>query len=154
LTAANSPSLQQRKAKKLFSARQILAEATQLLQFAKELKDEITGVLHLGIIPTLAPYLLPLFLKSFSEKHPRLKLFVREMTTEEIIVTVRKGKIDIALAATPLHQDLLAEHPLFYEEFYVYATSKEKLPKKKYLLPKDINLHHLWLLEQGHCMRN
>lgn len=135
-------------------ARKILSEAMQLKVFTKELKEEITGTLHLGIIPTLAPYLLPLFLKSFADKFSRLKVFVREMTTMEIIGAMKKGTVDVALAATPLHEDMFAEHPLFYEEFFVYAASSEKLPKKKYLLPNDINLHHLWLLEEGHCMRD
>lgn len=138
----------------ILRARQITAEVNRLKEYAKEIKDEITGTLHLGIIPTLAPYLLPLFLKEFTEKHPRLKVYVREMTTEEILEAIKKGSLDIAVAATPLHLDFLTEHPLFYEEFYVYATGNERVLRKKYLLPKDINLQHLWLLEEGHCMRS
>ena len=132
----------------------ILAEIKELRDFAKELKGEISGELNLGIIPTLAPYLLPLFLKSFTGKYPHLKVFIKEMITDEIIDKLKKGEIDIGILATPLSDRRITEIPLFYEEFYAYASKKEKLPRKKYLLPKEIDLNHLWLLEEGHCLRN
>jgi LysR family hydrogen peroxide-inducible transcriptional activator len=135
-------------------ARKILADTTQLKAYAAELNGEVTGELHLGIIPTLAPYLLPLFLKSFTQKYPQLKIFIREMITDEIIAKLKSGELDMGLLATPLNEPLLKEEHLFYEEFFVYASQSEKLPKKKYLLPGEINLNHLWLLEEGHCLRN
>ncbi len=135
-------------------ARKVLAEAQHLQQFARELKGELTGELHLGIIPTLAPYLLPLFLKSFTQKHPGLKIFIREMITNEIISKLKSGELDMGLLATPLRENKISEYPLFNEELFIYASRGEKLPKKKYLLPREIDLHHLWLLEEGHCLRN
>jgi len=135
-------------------ARKVLAEAYYLKEFAKELKGEITGELHLGIIPTLAPYLLPLFLKSFTKKYPALKIYIREMITNEIIAKLKAGELDIGLLATPLHEPHIIEHRLFCEELLAYASRHEKLPKKKYLLPREIDVHHLWLLEEGHCLRN
>lgn len=135
-------------------AKQILAEAAWLKAYAAELKGEITGELRIGIIPTLAPYLLPLFLKSFTKKYPHLKIFIKEMVTDEIISKLKKNELDLGLLATPLNEPLLSEHHLFYEEFFVYASLSEKLPKKKYLLPTEINPKHLWLLEEGHCLRN
>ena len=135
-------------------ARKVLAEAHHLQEFAKELKGELAGEQHLGIIHTLAPYLLPLFLKSFTRKHPRLKIFIREMITNEIIAKLKAGELDMGLLATPLHEQKISEYPLFNEELFVYASRSEKLPKKRYLLPREIDLHHLWLLEEGHCLRN
>lgn len=135
-------------------ARVMVAEANSLKEFSKELKGEITGELRLGIIPTLAPYLLPLFLGAFSRKFPALSLFVHEMVTDEIIAKTKAGELDMGLLATPLREPQIAEYPLFYEEFFAYASLNEKLPKKKYLLPKEINPSHLWLLEEGHCLRN
>jgi LysR family transcriptional regulator, hydrogen peroxide-inducible genes activator len=135
-------------------ARQILFQANSLKQFAKELQGEISGELHLGIIPTLAPYLLPLFLKPFSRKYPQLKIFIKEMVTDEIIIKLKSGEMDIGILATPLNEKGLMETPLFYEEFFAYASKYENLPKKRYLLPKEIDLNHLWLLEEGHCLRN
>ena len=135
-------------------ARVMVAEANSLKDYSKELKGEITGELRLGIIPTLAPYLLPLFLRSFTKKFPALKLYIHEMVTDDIISKLKSGDIDMGLLATPLRESQLIEYPLFYEEFFAYASQTEKLPKKKYLLPKEINPSHLWLLEEGHCLRN
>lgn len=137
----------------ILRARQIIAEANSLRAYAKELKGEVSGELHLGVIPTLAPYLLPLFLKSFTEKFPNLKIFIKELVTDEIILRLKTGELDTGLLATPLNEDLITEHPLFYEEFFAYASRNEKLSRKKYLLPKEIYLDHLWLLEEGHCLR-
>lgn len=138
----------------ILRAKQVLAEVGHLKEYAAELKGEITGELHLGIIPTLAPYLLPVFLKPFAQKYPHLKLFIKEMVTNDIIAKLKTGDLDMGLLATPVHEELLHEHPLFYEEFFAYASKSEKLGKKKYLAPKEINISHLWLLEEGHCLRN
>jgi LysR family transcriptional regulator, hydrogen peroxide-inducible genes activator len=137
----------------ILRARQIIAEANSLRAYAKDLKGEISGELHLGVIPTLAPYLLPLFLKSFTEKFPNLNIFIKELVTDEIILRLKTGELDAGLLATPLNEDLITEHVLFYEEFFAYASRNEKLSRKKYLLPREITLDHLWLLEEGHCLR-
>jgi len=138
----------------ILRAKQVLAEVGHLKEYAAELKGEITGELHLGIIPTLAPYLLPLFLKPFSQKYPHLKIYIKEMVTNDIIAKLKTGDLDMGILATPLHEPQLTEHPLFYEEFFAYASKSEKLGKKKYLAHKEINIEHLWLLEEGHCLRN
>jgi LysR family transcriptional regulator, hydrogen peroxide-inducible genes activator len=135
-------------------AKAVLAQAQHLKEYVGELKGEMSGTIHIGIIPTLAPYLLPLFLKSFHEKYPLLRIFVREMVTDEILLHLRSGELDMGLCATPVHDKNLWEQPLFYEEFFAYASREEHLPRKKYLLPKQINVNHLWLLEEGHCLRN
>lgn len=137
----------------LLRARQIVADVTMLKEFAKGLKSEVSGEIRLAIIPTLAPYLLPLFLPSFVEKYPQLRVKISELVTRDIIDALKHGDVDIGLLATPLHDSKLVEHPVFYEEFFAY-TSDEKASKKKYLLPKDIDLSKLWLLEEGHCFRN
>lgn len=138
----------------LARARKIIAGAEGIKTYAAELKGEIKGTLHLGIIPTLAPYLLPLFLKAFTQKHPQLRVFIKEMVTDEIIAALKNNTLDVGLLATPLNEPTLTENTLFYEEFFAYAAKNEKLPQKKYLLPAQINTNHLWLLEEGHCLRN
>jgi LysR family hydrogen peroxide-inducible transcriptional activator len=135
-------------------AKQIIADANRLKEFAKTLKHEISGELKLAVIPTLAPYLLPLFIKPFVENNPLLRINIRELVTNDIINSLKNGTVDIGLLATPLHDAKLEEYPVFYEEFFAYAATDEKLSKKKYLLPKDIDLSKLWLLEEGHCLRN
>jgi LysR family transcriptional regulator, hydrogen peroxide-inducible genes activator len=135
-------------------AKELLSKAALLKAYATELKGEIAGELHLGIIPTLAPYLLPLFLKSFTEQYPDLKVYIKEMITAEIIEKLKNGDLDVGLLATPLSEPSLAEHLLFYEEFYGYSSLQQASAGKKLLLPKEIDLNQLWLLEEGHCMRN
>jgi len=135
-------------------ARQIIADVGLLKEFTQEHKHEVSGELRLAVIPTLAPYLLPLFLKSFVEKHPLLKTTIRELVTNDIISALKNGDIDVGLLATPLHDPRLVEHPVFQEEFFAYAAAVEKVSRKKFLLPKDIDLSKLWLLEEGHCLRN
>lgn len=135
-------------------AKQIIADVNRLREFARELKQDVAGEVRLGVIPTVAPYLLPLFLKSFAEKFPTLKISIREMVTDEIIHGLKTDGLDIALLATPLKDSKLVEYPLYQESFYAYVASNEKVSRKRYLLPKDLDLSKLWLLEEGHCFRN
>ena len=135
-------------------ARQIMADVGLMKDFTQEMKHEVSGELKLAVIPTLAPYLLPLFLKSFVAKHPLLRTTIRELVTNDIMAALKNGDIDIGLLATPLNDAKLTEHPIFHEEFFAYAAAEEKFSKKKYLLPKDIDLSKLWLLEEGHCLRS
>lgn len=137
----------------ILRAKQIMADVTHLKEFARGLKSDVSGEIRIAIIPTLAPYLLPLFLPMFVEKHPQLRVKISELVTQDIIGALKSGDVDIGLLATPLHDPKLIEHPVFYEEFFAY-TSDDNASKKKYLLPKDIDLSKLWLLEEGHCFRN
>ena len=135
-------------------AKAVILKTRFINEYVAGLKNELTGEIRIGIIPTLAPYLVPRFLKEFVKRCPHLKLSLKEMTTLQIITSMDKGDVDIGILATPVNEPSLTEHPLFYEEFYAYASLDEKLPKKKYLLPKEIKIAHLWLLEEGHCFRN
>lgn len=140
--------------KVIAQAKMILQEVSRMEVIIAELKGEIKGELKLGIIPTVAPYLLPLFLNSFLQKYPRLKIKITELTTRQIIERLRNHHLDAGILATPLNNDSLSEQPLYYEQFVVYASGDEKLMKKKFLLPGDIDPNHLWLLEEGHCLRS
>ncbi len=135
-------------------ARRVMREVKLLEDVIKEKQGLIHGELRLGIIPTLAPYLLPIFLPSFLEKYPELQLKVKEMTTVNLIDAVAKGHLDMALVVTPLNQKGIEEYPLFYEEMMAYVSKKNAAYKKTYMLAKDIDVHELWLLEEGHCFRD
>jgi len=139
----------------------IIAQAKIIVQESYRLKEivqgeqaALSGELKLGIIPTLAPYLLPLFINTFLKKYPRVTVKVSEMTTETIIEKLQKHDLDAGILSTPLHIPSLKEKTLFYEEFVVYASSKEKILKKKYVLADDIDINRLCLLEEGHCLRS
>ncbi|MBX2899054.1 MAG: LysR family transcriptional regulator [Cyclobacteriaceae bacterium] len=135
-------------------ARVILLQAEGLKKIVVEQKGEIAGELRVGIIPTLAPYLLPLFLHNFLLKYQNLKLKIAELTTTQIVQELEAQRLDAGILATPLHVPSLKELPLFYEQFVVYASQQEKVMKKKYLLADDIDVNRLWLLEEGHCLRS
>lgn len=135
-------------------AKKILAESRMMHQLIQQEKNIIAGTLKIGIIPTLAPYLLPQFLQTFIKKYPQVRLSVHELTTENIIRQLKNGSLDAGMLATPLNVSELKEIFLFNEEFVAYVSRKEKLFNKKYLLPDDIDVHSMWLLEEGHCLRN
>lgn len=135
-------------------ARRIMTEVKLLEDVIREEQGLIHGELRLGIIPTLAPYLLPLFLPAFLDKYPDLQLKVKEMTTDNMVDALLKGHIDMALVVTPLANKRLEEHPLFYEEMLAYVSRKNAAYKKTYMLANDIDVHELWLLEEGHCFRD
>lgn len=133
-------------------ARLVLRECDRFKEIAEEGGGAIKGELRIGIIPTLAPYLLPMFLDSFLKKYTHVKLRISELTTPDIIHKLKQHELHAGLLATPLNASLI-EEPLFYEEFVVYASSKEKPMQKKYVLANDIDVNRLWLLEEGHCLR-
>lgn len=137
----------------LIQARRVLKEAQALKEIVSDQGNEIRGSLNLGIIPTLAPYLLPLFLKSFTDTYPGVHLEIHELTTEEILRRLERDQLDAGLLVTPVKKDGFYETPLFYEPFRVYAGKGMPMPDKAYLAADDIDLNHLWLLEEGHCLR-
>jgi LysR family hydrogen peroxide-inducible transcriptional activator len=106
------------------------------------------------IIPHQVPNLLPLFLDGFLKRYQGIRLTVTELTTEIIVEKLKKGLLDAGLLVTPLDQPGIAESPLFYEEFVVYVSPEEIAYKKRYVIAADIDICHLWLLEEGHCMRS
>lgn len=135
-------------------ARKILSEKNRINEIVQHKKGTLTGELKIGIIPTLAPYLLPLFVQSFTKKHPQIKLVVHEMTTDTLVSRLREGRIDVGILVTPLQESGIREHVLFYEELLAYVSEKNGVYKKHYVLAKDIDPNKLWLLEEGHCFRS
>ncbi len=135
-------------------AKKVLAEVNVIEDIVQTRKDVLKGQLKVGIIPTLAPYLLPLFVQSFTRKYPQVKLVVNEMTTDFLIERLREGKIDVAILVTPLQEPGIREYVLFYEELLAYVSKKNRLYDKQYVLSKEIDPSKLWLLEEGHCFRS
>ncbi|HRD57565.1 MAG TPA: LysR substrate-binding domain-containing protein [Ferruginibacter sp.] len=135
-------------------AKKILAEAALMQQLIQQQKNIVGGSLRIGIIPTLAPYMLPQFLQNFITKYPQVRLSIHELTTEQIILQLKNGSLDAGILATPLNIVELKEDFLFNEEFVAYVSKKEKLFNKKYILADDIDVRSMWLLEEGHCLRN
>jgi LysR family transcriptional regulator, hydrogen peroxide-inducible genes activator len=137
----------------IYQAKTIMQQCEELHNTVAATKNKIDGHLRLGVIPTLAPYLLPLFVQQFSKQYTDVKLTIVELTTELIIQKLKDGRIDVGLLVTPLQEAGIKEEPLFYEELVAYVSNKNEAYKKTYMLAKDINPNKLWLLEEGHCLR-
>lgn len=135
-------------------AKRILAEKDAMNEMLQTKKGVLSGELKIGIIPTLAPYLLPLFAQQFINKYRSVKLIVNEMMTDLIVSRLREGAIDAGILVTPLQEYGIKEHLLFYEELLVYVSKKNHDFKKHYVLAQDIDPQKLWLLEEGHCFRS
>jgi LysR family hydrogen peroxide-inducible transcriptional activator len=135
-------------------AKAILFHIEDLIHTAQFAKDEVAGELRVAIIPTLAPYLIHLFLPSLMENYPLLKLKLFEWNTDQIIEGLTHNRIDIGIAATPLHHSEIKETLLFEEQLLAYSCGLKKSRLKKYLTPEDIDLNRLWLLEEDHCLRS
>ncbi len=135
-------------------ARAVLGEGQKLKEIISNRKQELSGELKIGIIPTISPYLLPKIISGFVEKFPLIKLIVWELTTEEIVQQLKSGKIDCGLLSTPLLENGLVEIPVFYEKFVAYVSKNCSLFKKKNIAPTDINIEEIWVLNEGNCMRN
>lgn len=135
-------------------ARTILKESGKLKEIIAERRGEISGELKLGIIPTIAPYLLPHVISNFMNKYPGVQLIIWEYTTEQIIQQLKSGLLDCGILSTPIDDRSLNETPLFYEGFVVYISESNQLLKKKLVKASDINPEEVWLLNEGHCMRN
>lgn len=135
-------------------ARTILKESYKLKELINNQKSVISGELRIGIIPTMAPYLMPQIISAFMKKYPDVQLIVWEYMTDQIVSELKNGLLDCGILSTPLEDKSLQENPLFYESFVAYLSKSSPLTSKKTLQASDINLDDLWLLNEGHCMRN
>ncbi len=141
--------------------REIISQARITLDQSKKIKeivgiyrDVVVGELKVGIISSLAPYLLPLFIGNMIKKHPDLKIKVIELMSEEIIEHLRKDLIDVGLLVTPVHENDVIEKPLFYEEIKVYTNNEHAFYLKKKINIEDIAVPDIWILGKGHCFRH
>ncbi|RIA09142.1 LysR family hydrogen peroxide-inducible transcriptional activator [Flavobacteriaceae bacterium MAR_2010_72] len=135
-------------------AKNIVNESDRIQDIVDQQKGFIGGEFKLGIIPTVMPTLLPMFLKTFIKKHPKVKLKIEELTTEEIIKKINDGHLDSAIASTPLENESIKERVLFYEPFVGYIPNHHRLANKKTIDVSDLEIEDMLLLEDGHCFRD
>lgn len=134
-------------------ARRIVSEANRMQDIVDQEQGYIGGEYTLGIIPTVMPTLLPMFLGLFMRKHPEVQLIIKEQATEDLVENLKEGNLDGAIAATPLELEFIEERPLYYEPFVGYVPSSHRLHSNKMLLPQDLQLEDVLLLQDGHCFR-
>jgi len=135
-------------------ARIILQEAGRIPEIIQNQKDEVKGELHIGIIPTLSPYLLPLFITKFIEKYPDVTLVVEEILTTDIIKKLKDDRLDVGILVTPLNEKSIIEFPMFYEKFFIYMSTKHPLFIKEQINLNELDFSEMWLLQEGHCFRS
>jgi len=134
----------------ILQAKKVLLEANELRNVSHFNKNKVEGSIRIAIIPTIANALLPKILKKILKNFPQLQLHINEYTTQNIIRLLREGDIDIGILATPLGLEDIEESILYYEMLMVYGTL---VKDRKYLLPEELQEHKIWLLEDGHCLR-
>ncbi len=135
-------------------ARIVLQESKKIDQIVKDVKGEVSGELRIAVIPTIAPYLLPLFTGDFKRAHPKVKLKIEEQVTEKIVENLEKDLLDVGILVTPLHEKQIIEKPLYYEEMLIYSNKNHPLVKKPVIQVGDIATSEIWLLNDGHCFRH
>lgn len=138
----------------LQQAQVILFNVNQLKENILTQKGSVTGALSLAIIPTVAPYLLPNIISTFRRDYTDIQLKVSEMRTETIIEKLQNAEIDMAILSTPLGDPKILEVPLYYEKFVAYISPTSSIYTLDEISANEMPLEQLWVLEEGHCLRN
>ena len=135
-------------------AQNILVQANRIKNIIEEEKHSLTGTFKLGILPTVAPYLLPRFFPQLMKKYPDLDIRVVEMKTNDIKKALQTGEIDAGIVASLAGMEELEQTPLFYEQFFAYVSREDALFNNEVIRTSDLNGEQLWLLDEGHCFRD
>ena len=135
-------------------SKSIVVEADRIRDIVQQQKGFIGGEFRLGIIPTIMPTLLPMFLNNFIKRYPKVKLIIEELNTDEIIIRLLSGKLDAAIAATPLNEEKIKKVVLYFEPFVAYIPGNNQNYNKKEINIADLNLNEILLLQDGHCFRD
>ncbi len=140
---------------------ELIKEAQKIIDAVMELKSKanflnniLAGKLNLGIIPTVSTYVLPNEIFSFLNKNPQIELNIKEMTTESIIKSLKSGELDAGIISTPYSAaDEFYQDFLFNEELMLYSGTESGHKKDCFVVPEDIDVNKVWLLEEGNCLR-
>lgn len=132
----------------------VLNRARKIKDIVAEEKKALTGTFRLGILPTIAPYLLPRFFPRLMRENSSLEIRVVEMKTADIRRSIDRGEIDAAVMVDTGDLDDYALTTLFYEQFLAYVSPSDQLSAKKSIKTSDLSNELLWLLDEGHCFRD
>lgn len=135
-------------------AKEVLKQSRHIEDIASISEDGLRGTFRVGIIPTIAPNLLPLFLRSFTEKYADVKLIIEEVVTDKLLELLDEDLLDVGIIATPADQGNIFEEDLYYEPFIGYISQTHPLAKKEKISVNDLDITNLWLLNEGHCFRD
>ncbi len=135
-------------------ARDILAATQDLVDRVASVEEPMCGVIRLGIIPTIAPFLIPASLRLLRERYPRLRLTLREDLTANLIERLENGQLDLALIALPFTTGTLRVEPLFDDPLWIIGSADEPLLRHNLIEITPELTERLLLLEEGHCLRD
>jgi LysR family hydrogen peroxide-inducible transcriptional activator len=135
-------------------ARTLLAQAQDLMAIARGAAEPLSGPLRLGVIPTIAPFMLPGLLPPLRAAHPRLQLYLREDLTGRLLERLRAAELDVALIALPYDTGELLTRELFKDEFWFVARADDPLARAKEVAVSALRRSEILLLEEGHCLRD
>jgi len=135
-------------------AQSIINGQARISELISDTRNDLAGEVRIGIIPTIASYLVPLFIPKLVKKYPDLKIYVEELMTHEVIEKMKKGQIDIGIVSTPISEAGLIELPIYFESFVLFVSDDHKMSKKTSISSRDLELDDMWLLADGHCFRN
>lgn len=135
-------------------ARRTIEEAEGLVEAAKAGAKPLTGHLHLGVIPTIGPYLLPSVLPQLRQRFPELKLYLREDQTARLLTQLAAGELDALILAMPMELPSCQSMVIAQDPFWLVCPKEHPLAAKQAILPEEIPAQDLLLLEEGHCLRD
>jgi LysR family hydrogen peroxide-inducible transcriptional activator len=134
-------------------ARRVLAEARTVKEVAAALRDPLAGRLQVGVIPTVAPYLLHLFIPRLHDRLPELRLFLHEHQTAVLVEKLRRAELDLLILSLPVEGDELVQEELYREPFLLAVTAGHPLARMRQVGIEHLRGEEMLLLEEGHCLR-
>lgn len=141
-------------AKVISHARTVLSDTERIKEMILTEQQKETGEIKMGVIPTVAPYILPKLFNLLKKNYPGLHLRASEDMTSTLVSKLECAEIDMALMATPIGNKNLLEIPIYYEKFLAYVSSGEEIYEEEEIDASKMPTEHLWVLQEGHCLRN
>lgn len=134
-------------------AREVLIGIKKIKEISQCFHDPLAGEMHVGLIPTVAPYLLPAVMPLMKNDFPNLKLWLHEYQTKVLLTKLRDAELDVLILALPVETEEFEEYDLFSEPFWLAMPRSDPMAKMKQVELSDLNHHEMLLLEEGHCLR-
>lgn len=134
-------------------AREVLLGVKKIREIAQSFDDPLAGEIQVGLIPTVAPYLLPIIMPLMIKHFPNLKLWLHELQTKVLLDKLRTAQLDMLILALPVDTDEFEERDLFSEPFWLAVPHNNPLSRKKQIELNDLSQKEMLLLEEGHCLR-
>ena len=135
-------------------AKNVIIEARKMRDLVQEYQKIEKGDLSIGVIPTVSPYLVPLFVNKFKDNNEGVNISIQEDTTEKIIRKLKNGKIDVGIISTPITTTGIVSIPIYYEKFYAYVSRDSEGYSIPEIKISELSIEDVWLLKEGNCFRD